>query len=61
MSGYLDGLSVNQVGTFEEGFLTVLRSDHQDLLDDIRDKREISDETRDGLTAAADAFAKVFA
>ena len=61
VSGYLDDLSVEQVGAFEQGFLTVLRSDHQDLLDNIRDQREISDDSRDRLTAAADAFAKVFA
>jgi F-type H+/Na+-transporting ATPase subunit alpha len=61
VSGYLDKLPVNKVGDFERGFLTLLRSEHKDLLAEIRDKRELSDAIREKLRAAADAFAKVFA
>jgi F-type H+-transporting ATPase subunit alpha len=61
VSGYLDKLPVNKVGDFERGLLTLLRSEHKALLDDIRDKRELTDPIREQLRAAADAFAKVFA
>jgi F-type H+-transporting ATPase subunit alpha len=60
VSGYLDQLPVDKVTDFEEGFLTLLRSDHKDLLAEIREKRELTDEIRERLHSAADAFAKVF-
>jgi len=61
VNGYLDKLPVNKVSEFERGFLAVLRSDHQALLDQIREKRELTDEIRNQLRGAADAFSKVFA
>ncbi len=60
VSGYLDQLPVDKVTDFEEGFLALLRSDHKDLLAEIREKRELTDNIRERLHAAADAFAKVF-
>ncbi len=61
VNGYLDGLELTQVGAFEQGLLASLRADHADLLATIRDEGEISDDTKDKLTAAIDAFAKSFA
>ena len=61
VNGYLDKLPVNKVGEFERGFLALLRNEHQSLLYQIRDKRELTDEIRNGLRGAADAFSKVFA
>ena len=61
MSGYLDELPVNKVGAFEEGFLALMRSEHSDLLNEIREKQELTDSSRERLKSAADAFAKVFA
>ena len=60
VNGYLDKLPVNKVGEFEQGFLTLLRTDNQALLAEIRDRKEITDDTRAKLRAAADGFAKVF-
>ena len=60
VNGYLDKLPVAKVGEFERGFLTLLRTDNQALLAEIRDKRELTDDTRAKLRAAADSFAKVF-
>jgi F-type H+/Na+-transporting ATPase subunit alpha len=60
VNGYLDKLPVNRVGEFEQGFLAVLRTDHMSLLGEIRDKRELTDDSRAKLRGAADAFAKVF-
>ncbi len=61
VNGYLDKLPVNKVGEFEQGFLALLRTDHAALLGEIRDKRELTDETRAKLKTAADSFSKVFA
>jgi F-type H+-transporting ATPase subunit alpha len=61
VNGYLDKLPVNKVIEFERGFLALLRSEHQSLLDQIRDKRELTDDIRSQLRGAADAFAKNFA
>ncbi len=61
VNGYLDKIQVSQVGPFEQGLLAVLRTEHKDLLELIRDKRELNDEIRSKLKAALDAFAKNFA
>jgi F-type H+-transporting ATPase subunit alpha len=61
VNGYLDKLPVAKVNEFERGFLALLRSEHQGLLDQIRDKRELTDEIRNQLRSAADGFSKVFA
>ncbi|MGE0847209.1 MAG: F0F1 ATP synthase subunit alpha [Flavobacteriaceae bacterium] len=61
VNGYLDPLPVNKVGEFEHGLLAVMRDKHSDILDAIRDKRELTDELRDRLKAAIDAYAKNFA
>lgn len=61
VNGYLDGLELKQVGAFEEGLLSFLRSDHAAVLDGIRDQKQLTDELRDKLKSAIDAFAKTFA
>jgi hypothetical protein len=38
-----------------------MRAEHQNILDDIRDKKEISKETGESLKKAVDKFAKAFA
>jgi F-type H+-transporting ATPase subunit alpha len=60
VNGYLDRLPVNKVSEFERGFLALLRTEHKAVLDEIREKRELTDSTRNGLKAAAEAFSKVF-
>ncbi len=60
VNGYLDKLPVNKVGEFERGFLTLLRTDQLALLNEIRDKRELTDDIRTRLKAAAESFSKVF-
>ncbi|NKB53310.1 MAG: F0F1 ATP synthase subunit alpha [Rhizobiaceae bacterium] len=61
VNGYLDDLAVNQVGAFEEGLLTSLRTDHAQLLADIGAKKALDDDLTASLKAAIDAFAKGFA
>ena len=54
-------IAVKDVSRFEAELLRSMRAEHQDILDDIRDKREISKETGDKLKAAVDKFARAFA
>ena len=61
VNGYLDDLSVDQVGAFEQGLLGQLREKNADLLDQIRAEKALSDDLTDKLKAAIDAFAKNFA
>ncbi len=61
VNGYLDDLSVSDIGRFEDEFLRYMHTEHQDVLDTIRDEKKISDETGEKLKSAADKFAKAFA
>ena len=61
VNGYLDKLPVNQVGKFEQGLLSHMRSEGKAVLDTIRSEKQLSDDTRAKLRAQVDAFAKTFA
>ena len=61
VNGYLDKLSLNQVGKFEHGLLSHMRSAGKDVLDGIRKEKALSDDLRAKLKAQIDAFAKTFA
>ena len=61
VNGYLDPIGVKDVQRFEAELLRYMRAEHKDILDDIRDKKEITKETGDKLKAAVDKFAKAFA
>src|SRR6187431_3364590 len=61
VNGYLDPMKVSDVRRFEDGLLRFMLAEHQDILDSIRYKREITKETGDALKAAVDKFAKTFA
>jgi len=54
--GYFDTLEVSQVKPFERGLYTFIDAKHKDLLDEVRSKREISDDLRNRLIAALDQF-----
>jgi F-type H+-transporting ATPase subunit alpha len=59
--GYLDKVDVAQVTRFEAAMLSELRSRKPEILQSIRDKREIVPDTEKELTAFLDGFAKTFA
>ncbi|RWB19191.1 MAG: F0F1 ATP synthase subunit alpha [Mesorhizobium sp.] len=61
VNGYLDKLALNQVGKFEHGLLSHMRSAGRDVLDGIRKEKALSDDLRAKLKAEIDAFAKTFA
>ena len=65
--GYLDKVAVEQVGRFEAELLRHIRADKQDLLADIRDKKDISKNGKDGakiedaIKSTLESFTKTFA
>ncbi|HXR25084.1 MAG TPA: F0F1 ATP synthase subunit alpha, partial [Candidatus Binataceae bacterium] len=58
--GYFDKLAVEQIKPFERDLFALVESRHQELLDEIRAKREISDDLRKKLTAVLAEFAQGF-
>jgi F-type H+-transporting ATPase subunit alpha len=58
--GYFDKLSVEQIRPFEAGLYTNFDSRYADVLAEIRDKREISDELKKKLKAGLDAYEQSF-
>jgi len=60
VNGYLDSLPVTAVTRFEEGLMSDIRSNHADILADIREKLELTGETSEKLKAACEAYAKSF-
>jgi len=45
---------------YESAMLSFLRNDHPEVLGEIRDTKDLGDETKKKLVAALDAFAKQF-
>jgi len=61
VNGYLDKIAVSDVGKFEQGLLSYLRSEGKAVLETIRSEKQVSDDTKAKLKAALDSFAKSFA
>jgi F-type H+-transporting ATPase subunit alpha len=61
VNGYLDPIPVNRVRAFEQGLLTLVRTKHTDILEDVRKTGDLSDATAAKLKAAVDGYAKTFA
>jgi F-type H+-transporting ATPase subunit alpha len=61
VNGYLDTQPIDRVQAFEEGLLALLRTQHQTLLDSIRDSRDLSDADTAQLKSIVEGFAKSFA
>jgi F-type H+-transporting ATPase subunit alpha len=61
VNGYLDPMPVDRVRAFEEGLLGTLRTQHADVLNAIRDSRDLDDGTAAKLKSAVESYAKTFA
>jgi F-type H+/Na+-transporting ATPase subunit alpha len=61
VNGYLDPLPVDRVRAFEDGLLGQLRGQHADILNAIRDSRDLDDVTTGKLKGVVDSYAKTFA
>ncbi len=60
-NGYLDAVPVDRVTEYEAEMLRFMRSEHADVLDDIRSSQRFEGAVADRAKAALDAFAKQFA
>jgi F-type H+-transporting ATPase subunit alpha len=60
-NGYLDPLPVAKVRAFEDGLLSLLRGKNADILNTIRESRDLSDDTAGKLKVAVEGYAKSFA
>ena len=58
--GYLDSIEVEQIGRFEQEFLSEIRSSGGDILDAIRSKGEMSEDNEKKLASILDDFTKKF-
>jgi F-type H+-transporting ATPase subunit alpha len=61
VNGYLDPIPVNRVRAFEDGLLNLLRSQNTDLLNGIRDTRDLGDDLAAKLKDVVEGYAKTFA
>ena len=61
MRGYLDKLAVADIGRFEAELLRLMRAKHQDVLDQIRTGKTLTDEIEAQLKEILDAFSASFA
>ncbi len=61
VNGYLDKIEIEQIGPFEESFLGEMRSQHADVVAEIRDPGEISDAIEAKLKSILDDFSAKFA
>jgi F-type H+-transporting ATPase subunit alpha len=59
--GYLDPLPVDAIARFETEFLRFMHDSHQPLLDEIREKKTISEAGEQQLREALEKFSKAFA
>ena len=60
VNGYLDKMPVNKIKSFEEQLLSLLRTKHKDLLDEIGKSTQLSDDSEKVLKAAVESVAKGF-
>ncbi|OPB32273.1 F0F1 ATP synthase subunit alpha [Bartonella sp. AR 15-3] len=60
VNGYLDSLAVSDVGRFEQGLLTLLRSNHEELLNAIAEQKQITDQIKTKMVVVLDNYAKNF-
>ena len=60
VNGFIDDVPVNDVTRFEEGLMSAVRANNTDILDDIREKQAISEETDAKLKTAIETYAKSF-
>jgi F-type H+-transporting ATPase subunit alpha len=61
VNGYLDALPVAKVREFEDGLLGLVRGKHIEILNGIRDTRDLSDDLGTKLKAVVEGYAKTFA
>jgi F-type H+-transporting ATPase subunit alpha len=61
VKGYLDGIAVSDVNRFEQQYLDDLRAKGGDILEAIRNDKQLTEETEKKLASFLDDFSKKFA
>ncbi len=61
VNGYLDNLDLKDIDAYEKGLLLHMHEHHDDLLNTIREEKELTDETDGQLKAAVEKFTRAFA
>jgi len=61
VKGYLDKLAVADIGRFEQGLLSNIKTTHPEIIKAIATDKALKPETEDKLKAAIEAFLKTFA
>ena len=59
-NGYLDKLPLSKVRAFEDGLLALMRGKHVDLLNTIRDSRDLTDQTAGKVKSVVEEYARTF-
>ena len=60
VNGYVDGIPMPKVKAFEHGLLEYLKSKRPEIMKDIKDKNDLTDDNKTKLTAAIEDFTKTF-
>jgi F-type H+-transporting ATPase subunit alpha len=60
INGNLDGIPLPKVKAFETGLLAYLKSKKPEILKDIKDKNDLTDDNKAKLIAAIEEFSKTF-
>jgi len=60
IKGYLDDLPIDSVKKFEREFLEFMRSSHPEILKDIRETRDLTEQTEEALKKAIEEFKETF-
>ena len=60
VNGYLDKISISEVGKFEREALNEIKSEHQDVLDSINNEKELSEKNAENLKVFFDSFLNKF-
>jgi F-type H+-transporting ATPase subunit alpha len=61
VNGYLDGIEVAKIRGYEDGLLSLLRTKHGDILDDVRKTNDLTDATAAKLKGVVEGYTKTFA
>jgi len=56
--GYLDNVDINDIEKVNNDFLTYMETSHSQLVSDLAEKRELTDEITEGLRTACEDFVK---
>ncbi|MFQ5636623.1 MAG: F0F1 ATP synthase subunit alpha [bacterium] len=60
INGYLDEIPVEQIGRLEGEFIDFIESNYSDVLKEIAEKKNLSDELREKIDSLAQEFLKLF-